>query len=333
MNENYTAVPQTINGEQVYVLQPNGYGMGQNQIPLQPEGPSKGRKVGTVFLTLIPWVILQVVQTVVLLLVFMVKAGNIIAEAVDRGRIKDPEVLYDVLAESMGPGMLIYAIVSAIGFGIFYMVKYVDFKEAGKKICNIGWRFWLAALIAVIGAQTFAQGLVYTVQKIPVIDDLMEQIYSNNPVYQAMTTENMTISMLLALIVFVPITEELVFRGIAGGMLRKVGHTAKFIMIFTALFFAIAHGNLIQIIYVAVLGFSEGYIYVKKETIVPTIAMHMLYNLMGSSDLLGQFIEKLPYPSYLFMMIAGLGIVLGAFFLARSEKKKELPVNEPYAAA
>ena len=333
MSENYTTVHQTINGEQVCVLQPNGYGMGQNQVPLQPQGPSKGRKVGTVFLALIPWVILQVVQTVVLLLVFMVKAGNIIAEAVDRGRLRNMDEIMEVLGDSMGPTMLIYGIISAVGFGIFYMIKYVDFKEFGNKIYNVGWRFWLAAFIAVIGAQSFAQGLVYFVQKIPVIEDFLDQMYSNNPVYEAMNTDNMSVVMLLALVIFVPIAEELVFRGIAGGMLKKVGHSAKFILVFTALFFAIAHGNVLQIIYVAVLGFSEGYMYVKKGTIVPTIAMHMLYNLLGSSEVIGKIVEQLPYPTYFFLMLIGLGAVAGAFFLARSEKKKEIPVDATNAVS
>ena len=333
MSDNYTTVHQTINGEQVCVLQPNGYGMGQNQVPLQPQGPSKGRKVGTVFLALIPWVILQVVQTVVLLLVFMVKAGNIIAEAVDRGRLRNMDEIMEVLGDSMGPTMLIYGIISAVGFGIFYMIKYVDFKEFGNKIYNVGWRFWLAAFIAVIGAQSFAQGLVYFVQKIPVIEDFLDQMYSNNPVYEAMNTDNMSVVMLLALVIFVPIAEELVFRGIAGGMLKKVGHSAKFILVFTALFFAIAHGNVLQIIYVAVLGFSEGYMYVKKGTIVPTIAMHMLYNLLGSSEVIGKIVEQLPYPTYFFLMLIGLGAVAGAFFLARSEKKKEIPVDATNAVS
>lgn len=333
MNENYEAVPQTINGEQVYVLQPNRSGTAPNQVPPAPAAPNKGRKVGTVFLTLIPWVILQVVQTVVLLFVFFIKAGNVIAEMVDRGRLRDPQPLYDALADAVGPTMLIYGIISAIGFGIFYMVKYVDFKEAGKNICNVGWRFWLAAFIAVIGAQTFAQGLVYCIQGIPAIENFMDQLYSNNPVYEAMNTDNMSAGMLIALVIFVPIAEELVFRGIAGGMLKKVGHTAKFILIFTALFFAIAHGNVLQIIYVAVLGFSEGYMYVKKGTIVPTIAMHMLYNLLGSSVVVARFVESLPYPTYFFLIIGGLGAVAGAFFLARSEKKKEIPVDATNAVS
>lgn len=324
-NNNINAYPQTINGEQVYVLQPAA---GPGTAPVQqPVQPSKGRKVGAVFISIIPWVILQVVQTVVLLFVFLYKARNILADYIERGRIKDYDALMTVLGDSMGPTMLIYGIITATGFGIFYMIKYVNFREIGRNLYNVGWRFWLAAFIAVIGAQTFAQGFVNMIQKIPVLDDLLEQMYSNNPVYEVMSLENRSLIMTLALVIVVPIAEELVFRGIAGGILARAGHSARFILVFTALYFAIAHGNVLQIIFVAVLGFAEGYVYIKKKTIIPTILMHMFYNAMGTSALIDSVVSKIPYPGYFLLAAAGLGMVAGAFFLARSEKKKDITAD------
>lgn len=325
-NNNINAYPQTINGEQVYVLKKEPAGAFSPD-PQPVQKPSKGRKVGAVFISIIPWVILQVVQTAVLLFVFMYKASDIISDSISRGRIKDVDALMEILGDSMGPTMLIYGIISAVGFGIFYMIKYVNFREIGRNLYHVGWRFWLAAFIATVGAQSFAQGLVNMVQRIPVINDLMEQMYSGNPVYEIFNTENMTLSLSIALVLIVPIAEELVFRGIAGGILAKAGHSARFILVFTALYFAIAHGNVLQIIYVAVLGFAEGYMYIKKKTIIPTILMHILYNFLGSSVLIGEIISKMPYATYPLMALAGLGMVAGAFFLARSEKNKDLTVN------
>ncbi|MCR4671083.1 MAG: CPBP family intramembrane metalloprotease [Saccharofermentans sp.] len=325
-NNNINAYPQMINGEQVYVLKREPAGPFA-PVPQPAQQPSKGRKVAAVFISIIPWVILQVVQTIVLLFVFVYEARDIISDSFSRGRIKDVDALMELLGDSIGPTMLIYGIISAVGFGIFYMIKYVKFREIGRNLYNVGWRFWLGAFIASVGAQTFAQGFVNMIQRIPGIDDLMEQMYSNNPMYDVFNTDNMTLSLAIALVLIVPIAEELVFRGIAGGILAKAGHSARFILVFTALYFAIAHGNVLQIIYVAVLGFAEGYMYIKKKTIIPTILMHIFYNFLGTFPLIGDTVSKMPYPAYPLLALAGLGMVAGAFFLARSEKNKDLTVN------
>ena len=329
-NNNNDVYLTTQGNEQVYVLQPKAqtpYPQMPQQKP-QPQGPSKGRKVGAVFISLIPWAILQVVQTVVMIGVILVCGYDDIMEIIERGRISDMTDFIDVIADSIGLTMLIYGIISAIGLGIFYMVKYVKFKELGSNLKNIGWRFWLAAPIAVIGAQLFAQGFVRLYQSIPIFEKLQEMLYSNNPMYEALNdTNNLSVPMVLGVVIFVPIAEELAFRGIPGGILRKAGHSMKFILIFTALFFAIAHGNIAQIIYVAVLGFAEGYMFVHKKTIIPTILMHMFYNFLGTMPAIEKFFEAMPLPSMALFMCAGLVIVAGAFFLAKSSLKKEIPVN------
>ena len=66
-NNNINAYPQMINGEQVYVLKREPAGPFA-PVPQPAQQPSKGRKVAAVFISIIPWVILQVVQTIVPLL-------------------------------------------------------------------------------------------------------------------------------------------------------------------------------------------------------------------------------------------------------------------------
>ena len=330
-NNNIDVHIVTEGDEQVYVLQPSRPPVQQYQpqVPIQPQPqkPSKGRKVGAAFLCLVPWAILQVVQTIVLVVVWFAYSYDTIIELAERGRIKDMSVLTESLAQSLGPIMLIYGIISAIGFGIFYMVKYVNFREVGKNLAGVGWKFWLAAFIAVIGAQTFAQGFVYLYQEIPILKKLTEYINQTSPVYDAMDKADLSLTFILGTVIFIPIAEELVFRGIAGGILRKAGHSARFILFFTALFFAIAHGNVAQIVYVLVLGLAEGYMYVHKKTIIPTILMHMLYNFLGTNSAIESVVSKLPVPAYCLLMCVGLAAVAGAFFLARSGVKKDIPVN------
>ena len=77
-----------------------------------------------------------------------------------------------------------------------------------------------------------------------------------------------------------PIIEEIVFRGVLLNKLRVYGD--KTAVWFTALTFALFHGNLSQFFYALALGLIFGYLVIRTNTIRYAIILHIIVNLFGS---------------------------------------------------
>jgi len=87
---------------------------------------------------------------------------------------------------------------------------------------------------------------------------------------------------ILTTCILVPIAEDLVFRGIIQGELRRVmpGWTA---VVIQAVIFALVHGNLIQISYVILPAIILGALYEWSKSIYVPIFLHMLFNFTGAA--------------------------------------------------
>lgn len=91
---------------------------------------------------------------------------------------------------------------------------------------------------------------------------------------------HMTPKMLMIVCILAPVLEELFFRGLILGLLKKF---APFIIanVTQALAFGIYHGKLIQGIYAFLLGMLIGYIAYVTGSFVYTIVLHMGINSTG----------------------------------------------------
>lgn len=146
-----------------------------------------------------------------------------------------------------------------------------------------------------------------------------------NPLENLATTSN-----IIPTIIFVgilsPIIEEIVFRGVLLDKLR--GYGDKTAIWFTALTFALFHGNLSQFFYAFILGLIFGYIAIKTNTIRYTIILHILVNIFGSVIMPGLVIGE----NILLIMLAGLlviiFIVIGSILFISNYKKMKLKITE-----
>lgn len=100
-----------------------------------------------------------------------------------------------------------------------------------------------------------------------------------NPLEAVLGTSN-----ILSTIIFVgilsPVIEEIVFRGIILDKLRGYGQRTA--IWFTAITFALFHGNLSQFFYALVLGIIFAYVAIRTNTIRYSIILHILVNIFGS---------------------------------------------------
>jgi membrane protease YdiL (CAAX protease family) len=122
----------------------------------------------------------------------------------------------------------------------------------------------------------------------------------------------------LVLVIFAPIAEELVFRGIVQQTLTKYGLSAKAVIIIQALLFAAYHLNLMQAIYVLPLALLLGYVSYKCKSVVPCIFVHMLNN--GLAVVLGAVTQKVSLFVIAPILIV-VSLVVLFFFRGKSEEK------------
>jgi len=133
-----------------------------------------------------------------------------------------------------------------------------------------------AALLAVLLHPTIGAFRAIVMELYPIREDLMGQLeglqamFSSPPLWQA-----------LAVIALAPaICEELAFRGFILSGFRHLGRKWRAIL-FSAVFFGLAHGMLQQSIIAGVVGTVIGYIAVQTGSIWPGIAFHFVNNSIG----------------------------------------------------
>ena len=116
--------------------------------------------------------------------------------------------------------------------------------------------------------------------------------------------------------ILVPIMEEIVFRYGIHKTLAKSNVIVAYII--SSLIFGIMHGNILQAIYAAVLGFVFAVVLTNTDNLWYPIIMHMTVNT--SSTILTQFVDTVP--EWIMMLgLAGIGIAIVVPFLGKESIK------------
>jgi uncharacterized protein len=110
--------------------------------------------------------------------------------------------------------------------------------------------------------------------------------YVNNqqqrsPIYRLLPQLHATVDIVILavlLAVIVPIGEELFFRGLTLGALRRVLNRHVAVAV-SALFFALAHLQAVELLPILILGFVLGYLYELTGSLIPGMIAHGLNNL------------------------------------------------------
>lgn len=123
-----------------------------------------------------------------------------------------------------------------------------------------------------------------------------------------------------------PIAEELLVRGLMLGTLKR-SFSPFFSLLFSSALFGAIHGNLYQFVFTFLLGLILGYVALRCDSILPTIALHVVFNscnyLFNLGDLLGygsaDFFTVFSY--YAMLAIAFVSIPLSIFLFVYSFRK------------
>ncbi len=83
---------------------------------------------------------------------------------------------------------------------------------------------------------------------------------------------------IICLGILIPISEEMVFRGLIFQRCRRIS-MFRTAMLYSAAFFAVSHGNMVQILYSFVLGLFLAYMYETFSSMAAPICLHITVNM------------------------------------------------------
>ncbi|XZH53429.1 lysostaphin resistance A-like protein (plasmid) [Clostridium perfringens] len=141
---------------------------------------------------------------------------------------------------------------------------------------------------------------------------LMRLIPGYSEVANQLSTARESIIQLIITIVLIPIYEEIFYRGIIFGYLRKNLNIVLAIL-FQSLIFGLMHLNLVQGIYTFILGIVLALIYIYTDSILGNITIHIIFNLLGLL-VIPKLLMKFPILSIVLLII---GIVFSVFSIIK----------------
>jgi len=102
-----------------------------------------------------------------------------------------------------------------------------------------------------------------------------------------------------------PLVEEVIFRGLIQSRLARA-LPAWLAAVLAALAFGLCHGQFLWMAYAALLGLIFGWIRLRSGSILPSLAAHFVFNLIG---FLAVFAEEAGFASALFLVLPILSLV------------------------
>ena len=276
------------------------------QVPAQEP---KRVRVGFIFLSFVPVVVLLVIQTISQM-PFMAIA---FAEAMEEAGGNNPDFVDLIIkvsevfnAKYAVWSYLLYAVIGLIVFGTWYIKGFVKGKPRFKFSKVFGFKSILASVGIVIGLTfTINAGMTIANWLAPDIMESYKQLMEASGL-----VDNVLITVVYGIILG-PILEELALRGLTFGYLEKSNIKPFLMILISGILFGAMHLNLVQGIYASVLGFFLGYLRYKYRSISITIVTHILFNLMGTYG--SEALSLLKLSDGAILILGGISLFILAF--------------------
>ena len=220
---------------------------------------------------------------------------------------------------------------SAIGLSLMYVISIsltIGAALVIRKDFTFPWKNFsplivVIASISLLGIQLFLDPLTNLIPLSDMVKKMITESIQHPVIYFFM------------IVVAAPLFEELLFRGIILDGLLKNYQPVRAI-VFSALMFALVHGNLSQGVGAFLGGIVMGWIYWKTQSVLPGILIHFFNNLASfvgviltpKEDVFKSTYETIGNPIVYWLIIIGCGIiaVLGIWLLHKKYLKELSPV-------
>lgn len=239
-----------------------------------PAAVRKKISINDILISVLPLIIMLTLNTIctfpAILIGFYMNAKAGIKE-IDISVLASDEAQFALMI-----GFMIYAVVSIIIFYFWYRKAFLKklpvqtFREAfpGKKVALA-----LGAALGTWGLINLVLNLLIMLS--PNLMDNFDQIMDSSGLGSNLITTVVYGSILG------PIAEELMFRGVTQSYLRRSGLPIGLVLFIQALFFGIAHLNLVQSSYAVLLGMTFGLVAYKFGNIRMACIVHIVNNMIS----------------------------------------------------
>ncbi|MCD8148105.1 MAG: CPBP family intramembrane metalloprotease [Clostridiales bacterium] len=269
------------------------------------------RKIGYFFKSIIPCLILLLLQVIVLIPMEIVYAFRNIG---DNGF--DLNTILNLLSNAASDtafsqiSNLIYGCLALLVFGCWYRKAFVSpFRGRRSSAYPRGFSFHTIMAILFLGI-----GLQYvTTLVVHVISALRpDWLTTYNTLMETAGYDDVTPMLIAYSVILAPIVEELIFRGLT---FRYARHALPFwaANVWQALLFGLIHGNFIQGIYAFVMGLFLGFICHRGRGIKYSIPVHIVFNIIGVWY--SELIELTTALNFYIAVGAGLALTIFAVWL------------------
>ena len=246
--------------------------------------------------------------------------------------VKDHEIFKDVNSiadayskiceQAIASTDLIYIFSAILTIGLLALFFHMRRKSIFRETWMVPFKFSSAWPI-IIGAVSCAFAICIGIGYIPWPESAVTE-------YQQMVSLESSEGWvsIIASVLFAPVLEEIVFRGLMFTRLCR-GMPAAAAAILVATIFAVMHGTLIWACYAFVCGILMLLIYVKYRSLFASIIFHMVFNIFG-----GYVIPKLlpeeNSPVQLYILIASVLVSVGIGYLIYKIPRSR--IDKPYRA-
>lgn len=226
------------------------------------------KKLGWYLMSIVPLITMLVIQIIVATVMMF---GWMITAGFDTGM--------ELYTENSVVLLVWLHVWSLLITGLWYYLYVVRRqKRAGIPFAGkfTGKSFGFTVMLA-FGAQLLV-GLLLTIWQLAAPD----MIEAYNQMMEEAGIAELSVLSVIATVILAPVGEEIIFRGLTIEYLKKAGAGFWVINVIQALFFGIAHMNLVQGTYAFLLGLACGYVVLRYESLLAGIAVHFVFNAYGT---------------------------------------------------
>ena len=159
---------------------------------------------------------------------------------------------------------------AVITMPLFFWLYRKDQNLWRKEKRKITWIQWIIVIVAAAGLNILFSALMsFLVSDYGITSESQDALLSSRMLFQ-----------ILGMGIAVPVTEELIFRGLVYRKLERYVSVKKAVLLGAAIF-AVYHGNLLQILFAFPMGIILNLLYHRFEDLRVPVLFHAVSNLMA----------------------------------------------------
>lgn len=269
------------------------------------------KAIGLILAMLAIYYVAQGLVAIVMSIGYAVKAG---VQAGITGQMPDVNKLTEELMAFMAtltPWIIIIAVVITLPFYYLIYRKRKQELQTFVSVRSLSAVSWPVLVVFALSVNVIIEILLTLASMLPSFSGFFESYEA----LSVMFTGGSFIVSLIAIGVVGPIFEEILFRGLVFGELRKIMRVRPAILI-QALLFGIYHMNVIQGSYAILIGLLLGFVYYRSNSMIAPTIVHIVIN--SSSVILSYLVTPAQLDRWAAVItIAGVALffLTGAFLL------------------